>query len=126
MIVDGGRVALVRRVRAGRTYYTFPGGGVEEGETPEQAAVREAREELGLDVALTELAAEIEFEGGRQLYFRAEATGGELGTGTWPDHALRDADERRRRGTYEAAWVDLRALDDLDVRPPELVPVAAG
>ncbi len=51
-IVTDGRVALIKRMRAGRTYYLFPGGGVEEGETPEQAAIREAREELGADVEL--------------------------------------------------------------------------
>ena len=115
-------MALIRRVRDGRTYYTVPGGGVEAGETPEQAAVREAREELGLDVELGDLVATIEF-GGRQLYYRARPVGGELGTGTWPDHAARDELQRAKRGTYEAVWVDVARLAALDVRPAELVPL---
>ncbi len=49
-----GRVLMVRRARdpfAG--YWEFPGGYVDLGETPMMAAIREAREELGVDVALT-------------------------------------------------------------------------
>ncbi len=46
-----GRVLLQQRAvepRAG--YWTFPGGFLELGETPEQGAVRETREEVGLGV----------------------------------------------------------------------------
>lgn len=50
VLVERDRVALIRRTRQGHTYYMFPGGGVELGETDEEAAVREAREELGVDV----------------------------------------------------------------------------
>jgi 8-oxo-dGTP diphosphatase len=52
IVVDDGRVLLVhRRVAEGSLSWQFPAGQVEDGETPEQAAVRETHEEVGLTVA---------------------------------------------------------------------------
>lgn len=42
VIAENGKVILIKRVRNESVYYVFPGGGIEEGETPEQAAKREA------------------------------------------------------------------------------------
>ncbi|HEU5108687.1 MAG TPA: NUDIX hydrolase [Micromonosporaceae bacterium] len=51
VIVVGGRVLMVRRsVAEGELSWQFPGGEVEPGESAEDAAVREAREETGLTV----------------------------------------------------------------------------
>ena len=47
-VVADGTILMVRHVHDGRDYWTLPGGGVELGETPEQAALRELREEANL------------------------------------------------------------------------------
>ena len=55
-IFRDGRVLIVRRARPpAHGLYTLPGGGVELGETLEQAVIREVREETALDIAPVEL-----------------------------------------------------------------------
>jgi 8-oxo-dGTP diphosphatase len=49
---DAGRVLLLHFVLPNMTFWATPGGGMEPGETPLEAATREVREELGIDVTL--------------------------------------------------------------------------
>jgi 8-oxo-dGTP diphosphatase len=117
VIIEDGRVALIERVRAGQTYFVFPGGGIEAGETAEEACVREIHEELGLEVRLGPLAAVVEFKGGEQLYYLARIVGGEFGTGEGEELT---ADPDSEAGSYRPVWVDLTGLGDHDVRPGAL------
>ena len=55
-----------------RTYWTFPGGAVEAGETFEEAAVREIKEETGLDVKVARLLFKEEYEFGMSYCYLAE------------------------------------------------------
>ena len=51
LIINGeGKVLLVNHRKLG--VWLYPGGHVEEGETPDEAVVREVREETGLDVRI--------------------------------------------------------------------------
>ena len=51
-----GRVLLQQRaIEPRRGFWTFPGGFLEVGEAPAAGAVRETKEEVGLEVTLTEL-----------------------------------------------------------------------
>lgn len=48
IIISDGKVAMVHSLKY--DYYKFPGGGIECGETPIQAMIRETKEEAGLIV----------------------------------------------------------------------------
>jgi 8-oxo-dGTP diphosphatase len=50
VVLRGGRMLVIRRARSvvAPLVYCFPGGGIEDGESEEQALVREFREEVGV------------------------------------------------------------------------------
>ena len=76
---------MVRHVRKDRyDFWVAPGGGVQDGEDAESAAVREAREETGIDVVPKKIALIEELESpeekGCKLWFLCEMKGGEIST----------------------------------------------
>ena len=118
VLVEEGRVALIRRERKGGSpYYLFPGGGIQEGESAEEAAMREAHEELGIRVHLNGLAAVVLFNGRTQHYYWATRISGVFGTG---DGAEMTASAASSTGSYTPAWLALHELPDHDVRPRAL------
>jgi ADP-ribose pyrophosphatase YjhB (NUDIX family) len=55
VLLRDGMILCARHERASECYWVLPGGEIEVGETPEEAAVRELREEGGVDVELERL-----------------------------------------------------------------------
>lgn len=49
LVVRDSKILMIHTYRFNRYIFELPGGGIEEGETPEQAAIRELKEECGLD-----------------------------------------------------------------------------
>lgn len=80
------RTGVVKR-KDYQDYYTFPGGGLEEGETPEEGTVREIKEEFGLNVKVVRKLYEIYSEkfNQKELFFLCEYIDGEFGTGDGPE-----------------------------------------
>lgn len=104
---DKGEVLLQRRGDFGK--WGFPGGAVELGETPEQAAIREVKEETGLDVEINRLLGvytdfDMEYPNGDKaqsicIVYEFRVTGGEL---------LCDEKE-----TLELQWFSLKETPEL-------------
>lgn len=68
-------------------YYTFPGGGVEEGETLEEAIVREIKEEFGITIKPIRKLYEMESKkfDQKEIFFLCEYIEGKFGTGDGPE-----------------------------------------
>ncbi|MGE6489226.1 NUDIX hydrolase [Paenisporosarcina sp. NPDC076898] len=115
IIIEKNQVALIKRIRNNSVYYVFPGGGIEEGEDPETAAKREAFEELGVNVNVSECFSKVEFNG-TQYFFLAEIVDGTFGTGQGEEYTRVNSD----RGTYLPIRIDIENLSNLDVKPKEV------
>jgi 8-oxo-dGTP diphosphatase len=73
---DQGRVLLIKE-NYDRRRWGFPGGRAERGEAPQDTAVRETREETGLDVEVDHLVGLYRLDTGFWVHvFRCHVTGG--------------------------------------------------
>jgi 8-oxo-dGTP pyrophosphatase MutT (NUDIX family) len=110
---DGIEIALAsRRTRRGELAWGLPKGLVEADETPERTAVREVREETGLDAEIRESLGDISYwyvwDGDRihkrVSFFLMEATGGDV---SLHDHEMEDVEwvplpQALRQATYRS------------------------
>ncbi|WP_268238042.1 NUDIX hydrolase [Nakamurella endophytica] len=126
VLVQDGAVLLTHWNEEGRTGWTLPGGGLEDLESAQQAAVREIAEEtgyradlgpvLGVDSRFVAPADRMHPNGDRPLHalrivFAARVTGGELA------HEVGGSSD-------EARWVPLDRVAELPL--VSLVPLALG
>lgn len=107
-----GKILMIRRTDNDK--YSIPGGGLEVGETPSQAVVREVSEETGIDVTVTGLVGVfsnpdhvIAYDDGEvrqefSICFTADPIGGE---------------PRTSAESKAVEWVTMEDLETLDVHP---------
>jgi 8-oxo-dGTP diphosphatase len=96
-----------REHESGRSYWVFPGGGIEPGETDEACVQREMREETSLEVAVERLLFEERVQQPiyylRRRTFLCSVVSGEPSPGYEPE-----IDAQENYGIVEVKWFDLR------------------
>lgn len=119
IILNAGKILLMHRFNHGAEYFVFPGGGVEDGETVEQAAVREVREETTLSIRVEKLLYhQIYDDTTEQFFFLCTYLSGQ-------PHLDRDTNEFRRmqadpENIYDPNWFEVQNLEHLLVYPLEV------
>jgi 8-oxo-dGTP pyrophosphatase MutT (NUDIX family) len=114
-IMRGPLLLLIRhqRHRDGSSYWLLPGGGLEEGETPEACLVREMKEETNLDVRIERLLMEDDATQFPDSFYQKRLTFlcTPLSDGEKPGYEP-EAEASANYAIVEVRWVDLRHAPD--------------
>ncbi len=114
IIVENGKVLIAKRKPPGRMpgMWEFPGGKIEDGETPKQCLKRELHEELEIDVVVGDYFAtslhKYDFYTVELMAYRVKIVAGEIKLNDHAEVAWVEADGL---GRYEFAPADIPFVD---------------
>ena len=121
IIKEGGNILLIHRIKKGREYWVFPGGGIEKNDADRKSALaRECKEELGVDIQVSGLFSiyelgEIGKEQHEYFYF-CKIIGGEFGAGSGPEFQ----GGTHYEGMYALEWIPLKDFSTKNIQPEEV------
>ncbi|MDD9268189.1 NUDIX hydrolase [Paenibacillus sp. GCM10023248] len=102
LIIKDDKVLMVQQyVERGDIVWNFPGGSIEDGETPEEACIREVKEETGYDVIILKL---LNCTDDKYTYL-ARINGGEM---------FLDSENEANKDIIEIAWVSVNDTNKWD------------
>jgi 8-oxo-dGTP pyrophosphatase MutT (NUDIX family) len=114
VVVNGDQVLVIKRHKHGRDYAVLPGGGVEEGETAAEAALRELREETTLIAEVDRLLWTGRHNDRAASYFLMTAVRGRA------ELSGPEALANRTDNSFELRWVTADRFTELGLHPPDI------
>lgn len=114
IIIKGEKIVLMYRKKQEREYYVFPGGGIQKGETLEQAVVREVWEEASLEVDSPVFLYKYEDDESEQHFFLCQYVSGELRLGKGEENEKMIEDPSN---IYKPGWYTLDEMYRLPIYP---------
>lgn len=109
LVIRDKKILMEKLCYGGRTFYSVPGGGIEEGETPEEAAIRELKEECGLDGIIVKKLAEIYNHERTEYSFEVRVPDNQIAVkGYDPEEPIDD------QAIKEVLWMDLSEITEKD------------
>jgi 8-oxo-dGTP diphosphatase len=119
VVIKDDKVLLMHRIKKGKAYYSFLGGRPEAGETPEQTAIRELKEETNLDGVLGKRLGTVPEKDQELLglYFLCTQFSGVAQLGG-PEKKASCPENQ-----FKLEWVDINNLKTIIVYPQEIVEI---
>lgn len=117
IVIKGDEILLMHRINKGKKYNTFPGGGIDSGESRQEALIRECREETSIEISVKKMLYEVDWDHTtKQFFYLCEYIKG------FP--TLGDANEKEemKNGNqyYEPYWSSVADLKKTLVYPLEV------
>lgn len=117
IIIRDNHILLMKRGIENRTYYVFPGGKLEENETPAQCCERELAEEFGIKVKAKKMIYLTHDAKSTQGFFVCDWISGKIHKTDAVEYTGQDSEHF---GTYDPTAVPLSQIPDINVVPYEV------
>jgi 8-oxo-dGTP diphosphatase len=123
IFTDDSKLVLIHRKWRGEEYWVTPGGGVEIGESLQDALKREIQEEIGIDVTIgdlvLEVAKDVHERHSIQKFFLCQYVSGDIGTGI--DTAITNSTPENFSEVVLAGFEDVQQLNIVPEEARELI-----